>query len=74
MRNRLTPWLFLATLAFAFVLANCGGDDEDGGAGGAAQQVITVNWGTEPPSLDPGLASDTIAAAADGAPRSDGRS
>ena len=31
------------------------------GAGGAeaAEQVITVNWGTEPPSLDPGLATDT---------------
>jgi oligopeptide transport system substrate-binding protein len=25
-------------------------------------QVITVNWGTEPPSLDPGLATDTTSA------------
>ena len=31
------------------------------GEGGtpAANQVITVNWGTEPPSLDTGLATDT---------------
>jgi oligopeptide transport system substrate-binding protein len=28
----------------------------------AATQVITVNWGTEPPSLDPGLATDTTSA------------
>jgi oligopeptide transport system substrate-binding protein len=49
-------------------VAGCGGDDEtggttagtgDGGGGLAAQQVITVNWGAEPPSLDPGLATDT---------------
>ena len=24
--------------------------------------MITVNWGTEPPSLDPGLASDVTSA------------
>ena len=34
----------------------------EGGAE-AAEQVITVNWGTEPPSLDPGLAADTTSAA-----------
>jgi oligopeptide transport system substrate-binding protein len=64
MRNRLTTLLFVAALAaFALLLAGCGGgDDEDGGAGEATQQVITVNWGTEPPSLDPGLASDTTSA------------
>jgi oligopeptide transport system substrate-binding protein len=58
-------WLtvLFACLAFA---AGCGGDDESSGGGGtsggggpAAEQVITVNWGAEPPSLDPGLASDT---------------
>jgi oligopeptide transport system substrate-binding protein len=66
-----TPWLWLALLAssLALVAAGCGGDDEEGSsatgatteAGGseAAEQVITVNWGTEPPSLDPGLATDT---------------
>ena len=45
------------------VLAGCGGDDDEGGgAGEATRQVVTVNWGTEPPSLDPGLASDTTSA------------
>lgn len=67
-----TLWLWLALLvsSFALVAAGCGGDDEaaDTGAtteeGGAeaAEQVITVNWGTEPPSLDPGLASDVTSA------------
>ena len=67
-------WLWLALLvsSFALVAGGCGGDDDEGasgtgattGDGGAeaAEQVITVNWGTEPPSLDPGLASDTTSA------------
>jgi hypothetical protein len=46
--------------------AGCGGGDDEGeqAAPGeaAVEQVITVNWGTEPPSLDPGLASDTTSA------------
>ena len=68
-----SPWLWLALLvaSLALVAAGCGGDDEEAGdtgattaAGGAeaAEQVITVNWGTEPPSLDPGLASDVTSA------------
>jgi ABC-type oligopeptide transport system substrate-binding subunit len=40
------------------VLAGCGGGD-DSGSGGEADGVITINWGSEPPSLDPGLATDT---------------
>jgi oligopeptide transport system substrate-binding protein len=63
--------------SLALVAAGCGGDDDDGGdaagtgetqetqaegGGEAAEQTITVNWGTEPPSLDPGLASDTTSA------------
>jgi oligopeptide transport system substrate-binding protein len=68
-------WLVLALLiaSLALVAAGCGGDDdeaagtgaetsEDGGGKQAAEQVITVNWGTEPPSLDPGLASDVTSA------------
>jgi oligopeptide transport system substrate-binding protein len=64
------PWAFTAAALSALVLgaAGCGGDDEgssgtatggDTGGAAAAEQVITVNWGAEPPSLDPGLASDT---------------
>jgi oligopeptide transport system substrate-binding protein len=66
-------WLLLAALfvGLALVAAGCGGDDDDEGAGGttaaeegapAAEQVITINWGAEPPSLDPGLATDTTSA------------
>jgi len=70
-----TFWLLLAALvsSFALIAAGCGGGDDGGDAAGtgagtdtqqeggnlAADQTITVNWGTEPPSLDPGLASDT---------------
>jgi oligopeptide transport system substrate-binding protein len=66
------PWGWLAALfsVLALAVAGCGGDDDDGGAAGttgeaaaAAEQVITINWGAEPPSLDPGLASDTTSAA-----------
>ena len=57
----LLPAAVLAALALA--AAGCGGGGEENqGAqqgGQSAQQVITVNWGTEPPSLDPGLATDT---------------
>jgi oligopeptide transport system substrate-binding protein len=59
-------WLWPAALVAALMLtaAGCGGgNDNNQGAQGtgqtAAEQVITVNWGTEPPSLDPGLATDT---------------
>jgi oligopeptide transport system substrate-binding protein len=53
-------WLGLAVLAagFALVASGCGGDGGTGSKAGA----ITVNWGTEPPSLDPGLASDVTSA------------
>lgn len=72
-----TLWPLLAGLiaSLALVAAGCGGDDNGGNAAGtgsdttqssggseAADQTITVNWGTEPPSLDPGLASDTTSA------------
>ena len=62
-----TLWLWLALLvtSLALVAAGCGGDDNEAAGTGAttggtpaAEQVITVNWGTEPPSLDPGLATD----------------
>ena len=59
--------MLVAGLALA--AAGCGGGDDDGepaarprpGTGRrlAAEQVITINWGAEPPSLDPGLATDT---------------
>ena len=71
-----TLWLLLAMLVASLTLVAAGwGGEEDGdageagthqegqgGGGGAADQTLTVNWGTEPPSLDPGLASDTTSA------------
>jgi oligopeptide transport system substrate-binding protein len=54
--------LGLAATVVAVGVAACGGGG--GGGGGDVGQgdedgTITVNWGTEPPSLDPGLATDT---------------
>jgi len=52
--------------ALAIAAAGCGGGDEGGaggtgggGTGAAAEQVLRMGWGAEPPSLDPGLATDT---------------
>jgi ABC-type oligopeptide transport system substrate-binding subunit len=52
----------ITALVLTAVVAGCGGDDSSSGSGAVVDQVITVNWGTEPPSLDPGLASDTTSA------------
>lgn len=72
MRKLRGRWLLLAalTLGLALVAAGCGGDDDDAATPAeevpeeerAAEQVITVAWGAEPPSLDPGLATDTTSA------------
>src|SRR4051795_837136 len=50
----------------ALVAAGCGGgsSSSSSGSGGgsgdlAANQTLTMSWGAEPPSLDPGLATDT---------------
>src|ERR1043165_5926011 len=59
------PMLIAAAVvvAVAVVAAGCGGGgDKTGAAGGeppAASQVLKIAWGAEPPSLDPGLATDT---------------
>jgi oligopeptide transport system substrate-binding protein len=54
--------------ALALAAAGCGGGNEEssgggtesgGGGGAAANQTMTIAWGAEPPSLDPGLATDT---------------
>ena len=71
-RNR---WLLLvAALVTVLSLAavGCGGDDDDDGAAQdetgatdtsgtepATEQVLRIAWGAEPPSLDPGKATDT---------------
>jgi ABC-type oligopeptide transport system substrate-binding subunit len=46
----------------ALVAAGCGGGGDKGAAGDggpAESQVLRMAWGAEPPSLDPGLATDT---------------
>jgi oligopeptide transport system substrate-binding protein len=51
--------------SLSLAAAGCGGGDEGGGGatggdtGAAADQVLRMAWGAEPPSLDPGLATDT---------------
>ena len=70
-RNR---WLLLVVALTVLSLAavGCGGDDDDDGAAAdetgatdtgatepAAEQVLRIAWGAEPPSLDPGKATDT---------------
>jgi oligopeptide transport system substrate-binding protein len=57
--------LFLVLAAAALAAAGCGGStessssDQPGTGGGAAtDQDIAIGWGAEPPSLDPGLATD----------------
>jgi oligopeptide transport system substrate-binding protein len=60
-------WLWPAALVAVLVLsvAACGGDDEGAGTDGGEQAEpsrIAFAWGAEPPSLDPGLATDTTSA------------
>jgi oligopeptide transport system substrate-binding protein len=50
--------------AFSLAAVACGGGEEGpagatGGTEQAANQVLRIGWGAEPPSLDPGLATDT---------------
>jgi ABC-type oligopeptide transport system substrate-binding subunit len=49
-------------LALLAAIAACGGGDGTAEGEKAEKQEITINWGTEPPSLDPGLATDTTSA------------
>jgi oligopeptide transport system substrate-binding protein len=56
--------LALIVAVTALVAVGCGGGTagqggSEGGGGLAANQVLTMSWGAEPPSLDPGLATDT---------------
>ena len=49
-----------AGAALAVLAVGCGSSGDTGRNGsGVIDQVINVNWGAEPPSLDPGLATDT---------------
>jgi ABC-type oligopeptide transport system substrate-binding subunit len=52
----------VAVVAAATVAAGCGGGSENeppGSGGKKATQTLKMAWGAEPPSLDPGLATDT---------------
>jgi oligopeptide transport system substrate-binding protein len=49
----------LLSLGLLVAIAACGGSNEGASGKKAEKQEITVNWGAEPPSLDPGLATDT---------------
>jgi oligopeptide transport system substrate-binding protein len=59
-KKRSTISALVLALAVAAAAAACGGSSEGSeGAKQAEKQEITINWGAEPPSLDPGLATDT---------------
>ena len=49
-------------VSLAFLAASCGGKSSSSSKPQGGDNTITVNWGTEPPSLDPGLATDTTSA------------
>jgi oligopeptide transport system substrate-binding protein len=66
MRTRTPIALALLVAVAALVAAGCGGgsssNSNSSGSGSgdlAANQTLTMSWGAEPPSLDPGLATDT---------------
>jgi ABC-type oligopeptide transport system substrate-binding subunit len=64
MQKRTLTGLALLVAVAALVAAGCGGgtggsNGSGGGGSLAADQTITMAWGAEPPSLDPGLATDT---------------
>jgi oligopeptide transport system substrate-binding protein len=75
---RRKTWLLLVASLVAVLslgAVGCGGDDDDDDAAGgdtgaatdtggqpAAEQVMTIGWGADPPSLDPGIAEDTTSA------------
>jgi oligopeptide transport system substrate-binding protein len=72
-RNRLLLLVAALLAVLALGVVGCGGGDEEAepapaqtgeGETGepAATQEITIGWGAEPPSLDPGLATDTTSA------------
>jgi oligopeptide transport system substrate-binding protein len=65
MRLRVPVLLAAAAVAVAaaVVAAGCGGGERQGAAGDRGpsknSRVLKMAWGAEPPSLDPGLATDT---------------
>jgi oligopeptide transport system substrate-binding protein len=63
MPNKMLFSISALALALLVAAAACGGSEEGASEGQKAEkQEITINWGTEPPSLDPGLATDTTSA------------
>jgi oligopeptide transport system substrate-binding protein len=55
-------WLFVLALVLlaGTVLAGCGAKNKNGSGSGAKEQVFNMNLATEPPSLDPALAQDSV--------------
>jgi oligopeptide transport system substrate-binding protein len=61
-RWRLPRWTIVFALGLALALPACGGGDDDGGGAPTDGQTLRMIVPSEPPSLDPGLASDTTSA------------
>jgi len=68
MRKPRFTWIIglAAALSLALVAAGCGGGGSNNGStngsGNGGNKAITIAIGSEPPSLDPGLATDTTSA------------
>jgi oligopeptide transport system substrate-binding protein len=59
-RHYISIAAFAAVALVVALIAGCGGDERKSAAGRAAEnQTLRIAWGAEPPSLDPGLATDT---------------
>jgi oligopeptide transport system substrate-binding protein len=52
----------ILALGVALALPACGGGDDGDGGAPSGEQTLRLILGSEPPSLDPGLASDTTSA------------
>ena len=55
-------FIVVVGVAIAVIVTGCGGGGSEGKKAASAAQVLRVNIGNEPPSLDPGLATDVTSA------------
>jgi oligopeptide transport system substrate-binding protein len=62
LRRRLSLSAIVFAVVLVFALPACGGDDDEEGGAPSGEQTLRLVLGSEPPSLDPGLASDTTSA------------
>jgi oligopeptide transport system substrate-binding protein len=62
LRWRRPPTTIVLAVGLALALPACGGGDDEEGGAPSDTQTLRLVLSSEPPSLDPGLASDTVSA------------